>query len=203
MTRAHRAPEQFAGAEAGTGARRLRGPRAFTLIEMIITLAVISVLALIAGVGYRKWVISAHMGEAQDMVSNIRTAEESFKAENGAYLNVSAGLDPPNMYPQASPVGTVTTAWGGTCGSCTGSWTSLNVAPSAPVVFGYAVVAGAAGSTVPSIPWNGPSADLSAMASQPWYIVEAYCDLDGKGTPDTSVYGLSATNQLGINNEGQ
>jgi prepilin-type N-terminal cleavage/methylation domain-containing protein len=154
MTRVHRAPEQSAGAGAGAGRLkgRLKGRRAFTLIEVIITLGVISILALIATVGYRKWIISAHMGEAQDMVSNIRTAEESFKAENGAYLNVSAGLDPPNMYPQASPVGTVTTAWGGTCGSCTGSWASLNVAPSAPVVFGYAVIADAAGSTVPSIP---------------------------------------------------
>ena len=77
------------------------------------------------------------------------------------------------------------------------------MAPNAPVVFGYAVVAGAANATAPSITWNGSTVNLTALVAQPWYVVEAYCDLDAKGTPDTQIYGLSSTNQLMMNNEGQ
>jgi type IV pilus assembly protein PilA len=183
----------------------VRPGRAFTLIESLFVVVIIGIIAVLAIVGYRKWVVQSHEAEAQDMVSNIRTAEESFKAENGAYVNVSAGLEPPNMYPQASPVGSVTTAWGAPCGSCItpGSWTTLNVAPNAPVVFGYAVVAGAAGATPPSFLWNGQTVNLTTVVTQPWYVVEAYCDLDSKGAPNMQVYGVSTSNQLMINNEGQ
>jgi prepilin-type N-terminal cleavage/methylation domain-containing protein len=181
----------------------VRAARAFTLIESLFVVVIIGIIAVLATVGYRKWIIQSHEAEAQDMVSNIRQAEEAFKAENGAYVNVSAGLEPPNMYPQASPVGSVTTQWGGPCGSCTGSWTTLNVAPNAPVVFGYAVVAGAAGASPPSITWNGNTVDLTGLVTQPWYIVEAYCDLNSQGTPDMQLYGVSSSNQLMMNNEGQ
>lgn len=181
----------------------VRTARAFTLIESLFVVVIIGIIAVLAMVGYRKWVIQSHEAEAQDMVSNIRQAEEAFKAENGAYVNVSAGLEPPNMYPQPSPVGSVTTQWGGPCGNCIGSWTTLNVAPNAPVVFGYAVVAGAAGATPPSITWNGSAVDLTGLVKQPWYIVEAYCDLNAQGTPDMQLYGVSSSNQLMMNNEGQ
>jgi prepilin-type N-terminal cleavage/methylation domain-containing protein len=180
-----------------------RPERAFTLIESLFVVVIIGIMSVLAIVGYRKWVIQSHEAEAQDMVSNIRTAEESFKAENGAYVNVSSALEPPNMYPQPSPVGSVTTQWGGPCNTCTGTWNTLNVAPNAPVVFGYAVVAGAANATPPTITWNGSTVNLSALVTQPWYVVEAYCDLDAKGTPDMQIYGLSSTNQLMMNNEGQ
>jgi hypothetical protein len=137
------------------------------------------------------------------MISNIRTAEESFKAENGAYVNVSAGLEPPNMYPQPSPVGSVTTQWGGACSTCTGTWTTLNVAPNAPVVFGYAVVAGATGATPPTFQWNATTVNVSSLMTQPWYVVEAYCDLDSQGAPNMQVYAVSTSNLLMMNNEGQ
>jgi len=149
-----------------------RKQRAFTLIESLFVVVIIGIMAVLATVGYRKWVIQSHEAEAQDMISNIREAEETFKAENGAYVNVSGGLEPPNMYPQPSPVGTITTQWGGPCGTCAGSWTTLNVAPNAPVVFGYAVVAGAAGSTTaPAITWNGQPVNMAPLLAAAWGCV--------------------------------
>jgi prepilin-type N-terminal cleavage/methylation domain-containing protein len=183
---------------------RVRAVRAFTLIEAMIVVLIVGIIALLATVGYRKWVLGAHVAEANDMLASIRTAEESFLAENGSYINVSKALEPPNMYPQPSPVGTITTQWGGPCNSCTGSWTNINVAPNAPVLFGYAVIAGpAGGGTLPAISWNGQPVSLTALQAQPWYVAEAYCDLDGQGTPDTQIYALSSTNQFMVNNEGQ
>jgi prepilin-type N-terminal cleavage/methylation domain-containing protein len=192
---------------------RVRRARAFTLIEMMITVVIVGVLAVVATVGYRLWVRTSYMAEAQDMVANIRAAEESFKAENGGYLNVSTAFDPPNMYPATTP-GRFKTAWGGDCTACTqtNSWSLLAVQPSGPVIFGYAVVAdnhtvNAASATLtpPTMTVNGVNVSTTALTNSktPWYAVEAVGDLDGNGAPYTTLYALSTNNAPMISNEGQ
>src|ERR1019366_3513006 len=64
----------------------MRDERAFTLIEAMVVVILVGILAVVAGLGYRRWVRSSYMGEAQDMLTNIRMAEETFRSENGAYL---------------------------------------------------------------------------------------------------------------------
>src|SRR5579884_3265977 len=115
----------------------LRLRRAFTLIEAMVVVVIIGVLAVLAIVAYRKWVQSSRMAEANDMLANIRTAEESFRAENGGYLSVSKSLGPGDLYPAATP-GAFKTAWGGACGTCVASWSSLAVQPAGALYFGYA-----------------------------------------------------------------
>jgi type IV pilus assembly protein PilA len=186
--------------------RRARG---FTLIEAMIVVVLVGILALLAVVGYRRWVQSAFLHEAQDMVANIRTAEESYRAETGGYLRVSNGLGVPFDYPATTP-GNFKKAWGDTCGTCVKptSWQALGVNPSAPVMFGYSVLAGddttpptTAG--VPSISINGAAPlDLSTLGTGPWYVVEADGDSNGDGK-FTRVFGLSSTNQLYVDREGE
>ena len=68
------------------------------------------------------------------MVSNIRTCEESFFAENGGYLDVSGCLGTNCSYPSQAP-GKFAQAWGGPCGWCTNpatGWSGLSVAPQRP-----------------------------------------------------------------------
>jgi prepilin-type N-terminal cleavage/methylation domain-containing protein len=91
--------------------RSSRYRRGFTLIEAMIVVAIIGVLALLAVVAYKRWIRTSYLAEAYDMISNIRAAEESFRAENGGYLTISAGLEPGNMYPAATP-GRFKTQWG-------------------------------------------------------------------------------------------
>jgi hypothetical protein len=41
------------------------------------------------------------------------------------------------------------------------------------------------------------------MTGQPWYVAVAMCDLDSDGAPpDTTLYAVSGTNELFVNNEG-
>lgn len=179
--------------------------RAFTLIEAMIVVVIVGVLALLATLAYRRWVHTASVAEAQEMVANIRSAEESFRVENGGYLGVSTGLGPGNDYPAATP-GRFRTAWGAACGVCVsaGAWSALNIQPSAPVAFGYALLAnnGAAPpASVSNATANGKALFPTAMTA-PWYFVEADGDTDGNGV-FTRVYGMSASNQIFIDNEGE
>ena len=176
--------------------------RGFSLIETMIVIGLIGVLALVATIAYRRWVRTTYLNEAQDMVANIRAAEESFKAENGGYLDVSTGLGPGYDYPLATP-GQKKTAWGGACTTCgAGTWAALNIQPSGPVSFGYSLRATNDGTlTLPAITVNGAALDTSALRA-PWYFIEADGDLDGNGV-FTKVYASSATSQIFIDNEGE
>jgi type II secretory pathway pseudopilin PulG len=169
----------------------------------MVVVALVGVLAVIAAVAYRRWVHTSYLTEAQDMVSSIRAAQESFRAENGGYLSVSVGLGPGSDYPLLTP-GKSKTGWGGTCTGCVNpatGWGALNVSSSAPVIFGYSTIASNTNGVAPSLPYRGGALNFSAMPT-PWYVVEADGDVDGDGI-FCNVYGLSGTNQIYINNEGE
>jgi len=173
----------------------------FTLIETMIVVVIVGILSLLAVVAYKRWIRTSYIAEAYDMVSNIRAAEESFRAENGAYLTVSGGLDPGNMYPAATP-GAFKTQWGGPCSTCVHSWSSLTIeAKGGPLAFGYAVIASDKIATPPTITVNGVNVDTKNLTA-PWYIVEAAGDIDGNSV-FTKVYGFSNGSGLLVDNEGE
>jgi prepilin-type N-terminal cleavage/methylation domain-containing protein len=179
-----------------------RQARAFTLIETMIVVAMIGVLAVVAGVGYRKWILGSYLNEAQGMLMNFRSAEEAFRAENGGYVNVSSGLT--SLYPAATPTGAFKTEWGGAgCAGCAG-WATLNIHPDAPVHFGYAITADNGGIVAPAdITAEGAPVSLASLRGQPWFVAVAVCDIDNDTTtPNTTIYAISADNILRSNNEG-
>lgn len=170
----------------------------------MIVLALIGILAVVGSVAYRRWVRTTYLAEAQDMVANIRAAEESFRAENGGYLDISTNLGPNYDYP-AAPPGRQKTAWGGPCGNCgpNGTWAALNIKPSAPVVFGYSLRATNDGTlAAPSgITVNNQPLTMPGLVA-PWYFIEADGDTDGDGN-FTKVYASSSTSQVFIDREGE
>jgi type IV pilus assembly protein PilA len=178
----------------------VRRARAFTLIEAMVVVALVGILAVVAGVAYRKWVLNSYVGEAQGMLGNIRSAEETFRAENSAYLSVSTDLTTASLYPLTAPIGNLKTQWGAN----PGLWAALNVNPNGPVRFGYALIADNSGAAAPPAAINGTAVNLAAMQGQPWYVAEAICDLDSDSTtnPSTTVYAVSGTNQITVLNEG-
>src|SRR5579872_2543896 len=181
--------------------RSLRRERGFTLIEMGIVVAIVGVLAVLAVVGYRKWIQASYLSEAQNMVNNIRTAEEAFRAENGGYLSISSGLGITYDYPVATP-GNFKTQW-----PATHPFRPLNVQPAGPTFFGYSVYADNTGGlptvAATSVTRAGGGIDFTGLQGQPWYVVEADGDLDRDGdSAFTDVFGCSGTNQIWVLNEG-
>jgi prepilin-type N-terminal cleavage/methylation domain-containing protein len=117
-----------------------RSARGFSLIEMMATVVIVGILATVAVVGYKRWVRSAKVAEANSIITGIAAAQETYKAETGVYLNVSGTLD--NLYPAQTP-GAFKTEWGGPCSTCLTPWSRLSFQPHGAVTYGYATVASA------------------------------------------------------------
>jgi len=67
----------------------------FTLIELMVTVAVLAVIASLAIPAYRDYVTTARFTEAQNEISAIILAQEEFFLDNGNYFGpVLSGADP-------------------------------------------------------------------------------------------------------------
>lgn len=179
--------------------------RAFTLIEMMIVVAIVGVIAVLAVVAYRRYILAARTSEAAYMVGSIRSAEEAIRAESTHYLNVSTTLT--NYYPFTSVPQKQKMGWpdyvgaapAGVSAALHANWRSLGARSDGPVAYTYAVVAGAAGATPPST--NASNGPTWPTTTDEWYVIQAASDLDGDGT-NSYVIGSSFTNELYIENEG-
>ncbi len=79
--------------------------RGFTLIELMMTVAVVAILAAVAYPSYRNQLLRSHRVEAKSALLQMQVAQEKYFLQNNAYgsltaLGLSAGTsyDTPNGY---------------------------------------------------------------------------------------------------------
>ena len=65
--------------------RRFAGSQAFTLVELMVVVAIIGVLASIAIPSYQRYQARSRQSEAKVFLSSLFTAEQGFFAENGTF----------------------------------------------------------------------------------------------------------------------
>jgi type IV pilus assembly protein PilA len=156
-----------------SAARRRRG---FTLVELMMVVAIVGVISALAYVGYAKYMRSAKLNEPIYVVQSIRAAQESYRAETMSYLDVS----PTDAYhPRNSGFNSTKFDWRYATADLA-RWQTLGVVTDSAVRFGYKCRAGNAGAAVSyTINFSAPPT-WPTSPSEPWYIVEAQGDPDDK-----------------------
>ncbi len=160
--------------------------RGFTLVELMVVVAILAVLAAVAVVSFRKYTLRARVSEAYGMLGTIRMRQESYRSEFSQYCDVSSAS-------HTGTEGSVVGQWPGSAptprpadwyAGLPAEWTQLGVRPSGPVYFRYSTVAGNPGVT-PSV--LGSDLNYGAMGANQdaWWAADALGDLDGDGVRST------------------
>jgi type IV pilus assembly protein PilA len=152
--------------------------RGFTLVELMIVVAIIGVLATLATYGVRKYILEAKKAEAASMITQIRAAEEAYRDETFTYLGLSSfALWHPVVDPDSGK-----RSWLPSSPNAMGSTVlyPLGVMPTGAVSFSYAVVAGGADSSLPTSIPTAKTFDFPEPTG-PFYIAMAKGDLDDDG----------------------
>jgi prepilin-type N-terminal cleavage/methylation domain-containing protein len=172
--------------------------RGFTLVELLTVVTIVGILSAVAIVLVGGHVKAARTTEALSMVQSIRAAEESYRAENRSYLNVSGTLQ--NFYPVSTPDGKSRAFYQEGGKDLDRNWNILHPSVAGPVRFVYAVVAGAYGET-PPVP-DVTDKPTFAKAQAPFYVIQAAGNFD-----NDSVYCIVAATSFGaetyVENEGE
>lgn len=167
--------------------------------------AIVGILSTLAVYGVRKYILSSKASEAIQMIGSIKAAQEAYKAETFAYLDVSGAhtlSGTSGFYPTESPSNQAV-GWGALTTDQGKAFRTLGVQATAPVRFTYGCAAGDGSNAIPS---HGTSQTIANWPTEsggvPWYVVRAVGDLDGDG--DQSVYASgSFTGQIIIDKEGE
>ena len=150
----------------------------FTLIELMIVVAILGILAAVALVGYNRYQVRAKNAEATSVLADVRIKQESYRATFHQYASPSAGTGTDEYMPDGTP-GETARSWStGVDADKLAAWRQLGVEPDHGVYFSYVCVAG-----VPSDTTNiGNFADMDIDTTNDfWYAARALQDLDGDG----------------------
>jgi prepilin-type N-terminal cleavage/methylation domain-containing protein len=178
---------------------RTRPARGFTLTELMVVVTMVGILAAIGIASFRRQVSSSKTTEAASVIQAIRAAEETYRAENQVYLDVSSSNDA--WYPSKN-FGPTVRSWEQKSGAHVDlvRWQTLGAQVTQPVQFGYLVNTGWPGATPPSLQLtNGPTL---GEPSDSWYLIQARADYDGDGK-FCNAAAASWTPEVFFENEGE
>ena len=145
----------------------------FTLIETMITVAIIGVMAALAYAGYSRWLSYARTSETKSVIGAIVLGETMYFDDTQGYLKCSSSYT--DYYP-GKPSNRKRTFDNPGHGDH-GCWRMLNVNTTSPTYMAYTVVAGRPGSAPPA-PLTQQTVSWPASPAKPWFVVHVTGDVD-------------------------
>ena len=173
--------------------KSFRKQEGFTLIELMIVVAIIGILAAIAIPNFIQYQMRSRTSEAKTNLSAIKTANLAFQAENRCYLS-SALLVPAAIPNNGALVGWTPAAAlssgvqqcfdnAGAAITATGTFADIGFIPAGAVRYQYALAASAAVTAAPGPIKGACPAFAGGPANAPTigFISQALGNLDGAG----------------------
>ena len=163
----------------------------FTLIEMLMVVAIVVVLGFVAMSAYRRYLASARKSEVMSLFAEIRAREEAYRSEFSAYASSGTGED--DLWPKLAGASEPKAKdWMPT----PGNWSALGVNPGKGQVYcGYSVVAGDAASFAAAAGTRGKAAFATAPTG-PWWYATGICDNDGSSAKNATYLTTSESQTL-------
>ena len=185
--------------------KQLKGQKGFTLIELMIVVAIIGILAAIAIPNFLQYQLKSRQSEAKTNLQAIKTSEVSFQAERSCYVGIlkevaqavavaGTAIAPytwGNGQPATAPVATGWCTAAGV-GGTSGVFTDIGFKATGNVNFVYAVDATTV--AAPGLYTTGVSCPLYAAAAMPAaasalgnnnFVAAAKTNLDGDANVST------------------
>jgi type IV pilus assembly protein PilA len=151
----------------------LKKREGFTLIELMIVVAIIGILAALAIPNFIQFQLRSKAGEGKVNLAAIRTAEEGYFAEFGTYI-----LTTPSPAAWAKGAAAVRKIPWADAGAAPNNFSTMGWSPEGDVHFQYAAKGGPTGALVKGSPPNS------------YFTADAQSDLDGDTT--VNVWGYIA-----------
>ncbi|HEY4055312.1 MAG TPA: prepilin-type N-terminal cleavage/methylation domain-containing protein [Kofleriaceae bacterium] len=163
--------------------------RGFTLIEMMVTVAIIAILAAVAIPMFSKEKRKADTGtESAAMFGELAIRQDQYKLENGVYLATAACPATTN------PKGTDATS----CISTGGAWEKLKVRlPRQKLICTYTTTIGSGTGATP------PTGFTFTSPQGAWFYILATCDADSNSSVDAQYFVSSINSTIQKINDGR
>jgi type IV pilus assembly protein PilA len=162
--------------------KRLKGHKGFTLIELMIVVAIIGILAAIAIPNFLTYQMKSRQSEAKTNLQAIKTSEVAFQAERGCYIGIAQEVGQP-----AAAVGAKTNPW---------PW-GIGALPTAPGAL-WCVAGGVFAGTFADIGFKATGnvmyrygVDATLVAAPGLYTTATSCPLAIAGTTAAGAAGMN------------
>jgi type IV pilus assembly protein PilA len=130
--------------------KQLKGQKGFTLIELMIVVAIIGILAAIAIPNFLQYQMKSRQSEAKTNLQAIKTSEVSFQSERGCYVGIATEVGQPAAAPAVktapwpwgvgqNPTVPAAAGWCAAGGTFAGVFTDIGFKATGNVMYVYGV----------------------------------------------------------------
>ncbi len=175
----------------------MRGQQGFTLVELMIVVALIGIIAAVAVYLSRDRIASARSAEVSGMFAELHLREGAYKNEVGQGRYLSTGANETDYYPAGAPIASARDL-----NPVPATWQALNVKPPrASVWCSYVAIAGDANDSS-NVGAKALEFGFAAPATS-WYYLLAECNFDGNSGTNSFFFSSSVNSQINDQNPGR